>query len=380
MIVLRNKKLWLPLVIGLMLFAFLLFRFDDILQLVMKFMTIISPFILGIFMALMINLPMRRIDHWLNQIMRKSTLFPVRRGISLTLSLLIVLTIVTLLMVVIIPEIIVAVDRLIRVIPGLVKDLEKWLDQQNTSLRSMFGLTDANEGEVRNLFQRASAILMGGLSYSSTVVISAASYLLNVIVGLVFAIYLLFSKEKFKRQLDRLMTAALPQKTGEEAKKLLSRLIRAYSNFISGQMLQSFISSVLTVLVLWVFGFPYAVLIGLITFVAAFIPVFGPFISGFLGLLLVLTSNSSLALLFLLAFFVVQQIAGSVIYPRIMADAIDIPSLWVLVAVTVGGGIMGIPGMLFFIPLTAVAFHYLTEYVRNKEKQKALKEQTIDSV
>lgn len=377
---LRNRKSWLPLVIGLMLFAFFLFRFDDILQLIMKFMAIVSPFILGIFMALMINLPMRRIDHWLKIIMRKPMLFPVRRAISLTSSLLIVLAIVTVLMVVIIPEIIVAVDRLIRVIPGLIKDLEVWLDQQNTNLRAMFGLTETNEGEVRSLFQRASAILMGGLSYSSSVVISAASYLLNVIVGLVFAIYLLFSKEKVKNQMNRLLTVTLPGKTGEEAKKLISRLIKAYSNFISGQLLQSFISSFLTILTLLIFGFPYAVLIGLITFVAAFIPVFGPYISGFLGLLLVMTSNADLALWFLLAFFVVQQVSGSIIYPRIMADAIDIPSIWVLVAVTVGGGIMGIPGMLFFIPLTAVAFHYLSEYVRNKEKQKGIKEQTIDPV
>ncbi len=377
---LRNKKLWLPLVIGLMLFAFVLFRFNDILNLVMKFLTIVSPFILGVFFALMINLPMRRLDFWLKKLMPKPKLFPVRRAISLTLSLLVVLAIVTLLMVVIIPEIIVAVDRLIRVIPGLMKDLELWLDQQNTNLRALFGLTETNEGEVRSLFQRASGILMGGLSYSSTVVISAASYLFNVIVGLVFAIYLLFSKEKVKGQLYRLITAALPEKTAVHVRELVTRLLRAYSNFLSGQLLQSFISSLATVLVLWVFGFPYAVLIGLITFVAAFIPVFGPFISGFLGLLLVLTANPGLALWFLLAFFIVQQVAGSVIYPRIMSDAIDIPSIWVLVAVTVGGGIMGIPGMLLFIPLTAVAFHYLAEYVKRKEEQELIKEQPIDTV
>ncbi len=364
-----NRKLWLKSAIGVMLFAFFLYHFNAILALLMKFMAIISPFILGIFLALMINLPMRHLDFWLNKVLRKNALFPLRRAISLTLSLLIVLAIVTILLVVIIPEIIVAVERLIRVIPGLLKDLETWLDEQNTNLRALFGLTQTNEGEVRSLFQRASEFLMGGLSYSSTVVISAASYLLNIIVGLVFAIYLLFSKEKVKSQLNRFLSAALPEKSSEHARVLVARLIRSYSNFLAGQLLQSFISSLMTVLVMFIFGFPYAVLIGLITFVAAFIPVFGPFISGFLGLLLVLTSTPGMTLWFLLAFFVVQQVAGSVIYPRIMSDAIDIPSIWVLVAVTVGGGIMGIPGMLLFIPLAAVAFRYLAEYVQSKEQR-----------
>src|SRR5690606_18059332 len=134
------------------------------------------------------------------------------------------------------------------------------------------------------------------------------------------------------------------------------------SNFLSGQLLQAFISSLMTVAVLMIFGFPYAVLIGLITFVAAFIPVFGPFISGLLGMLLILTVDPGRTLWFLLAFFTVQQVAGSVIYPRIMSNAIDMPSIWVLVAVTLGGGIMGIPGMLLFIPLTAVTYHLIAEY------------------
>ncbi|HPY95502.1 MAG TPA: AI-2E family transporter, partial [Clostridia bacterium] len=130
---------------------------------------------------------------------------------------------------------------------------------------------------------------------------------------------------------------------------------------------------------LMVFGFPYAVLIGLITFVAAFVPVFGPFISGLLGVLLVLTVAPGQAMWFLLAFFVVQQLAGSVIYPRIMSSAIDIPSIWVLVAVTLGGGIMGIPGMLLFIPLMAVLYRLTAEFVQRRERQRANEENAVDS-
>ena len=302
----------------------------------------------------------------------KPALKKARRAISLTLSVLVVSVIIALLLVVIIPEVIGAVERLIRVIPGLLKNLETWLLERNANIRATLGLVETNEGDVRNLFQQAYQFLIGGLSYSSGVVISAAQYLVNFIVGLVFAIYLLFSKERIRGQLVRLMNAALPARVAVQAQKVVHMLIQAYSNFLAGQVLQAFISSVMTVLVLLVLGFPYAALIGLITFVAAFIPVFGPFISGLLGMLLVLTADPAQTPWFLLAFFIVQQLAGSVIYPRIMSGAIDIPSIWVLVAVTVGGGVMGIPGMLLFIPLVAVAYHLTAQYVEKKEQASPL--------
>ena len=157
-------------------------------------------------------------------------------------------------------------------------------------------------------------------------------------------------------------------------------LLKAYSNFIGGQLLQSILSSALTMAALAVFGFPYAVLIGLITFVASFIPIFGPYISGILGLLLVFTADPGQAGWFLLAFLLVQQLVGSVVYPRIMSGAIAIPSIWVLVAVTLGGGMFGIAGMLLFIPLAAVIYRLTAEHVRRREHRRAEKEQHIDSV
>lgn len=374
----QDKKRWLPLVLGLMLFGFALYRFDAIITLLQTFFAIISPFVIGIFMALLINLPMRHLDRALVFLNRYPPLTKAKRAISLTLSVLIVLLVISLLLVVIIPEVVAAVERLIRGIPALLKQLELWLVERNTNIRESLGLVETDENDVRQLFQQAYQFLIGGLSYSSGMVLSAAQYLINLIVGLVFAIYLLFSKERIKDQVRRFVQAVAPEKAGRQIVRVVDMLIKAYSNFLSGQMLQAFISSVMTGLLLMVLGFPYAVLIALITFVAAFIPVFGPFISGTLGMLLVLTADPSMTLFFLLVFFVVQQLAGSVIYPRIMSGAIDIPSIWVLVAVTLGGGIMGIPGMLLFIPITAVVYRLTAEYVRNKELKKQGKGVTLD--
>ncbi len=371
----------LPLVVGLMLLAFALYRFDAVVNLVRTFLAIVSPFIIGTFMALLINLPMRFLDRLPVFGSLGPKLSKVKRAMTLTLSLAIVLASIALLLVVIIPEIVTAVERLIRVIPGMLKDLETWLSDRNENIRTALGLAETDERDVRDLFQRAYQFLIGGLSATSGMVFSAAQTLLNLIVSLVFAIYLLFSKERIKSQLNRLIRAALPQKAGAFVQRLVRLLVQAYSNFLAGQCLQAFVSSLMTVAVMLLFGFPYAVLVGLITFVAAFIPIFGPFISGTLGTLLVLTADPGQTLWFLLAFFVVQQIAGSVVYPRIMSSAIDIPSIWVLVAVTLGGGVMGIPGMLLFIPLAAVAYRLTAEFVRGRETA-ALRqaEETHDSM
>lgn len=376
----QDRKRWLPLAIGLMLLAFALYRFDAIITLFKTLLSILTPFIMGLFMALLINLPLRLLERVIILPVTRPALQKMRRAITLSLSVLIVGVVIALLLIVIIPEVSGAVERLIRVIPGLLKDLELWLTERNANVRQTLGLAETNEGEVRDIFQRAYQFLVGGLSYSSGVVISAAGFLVNLVVGLVFAIYLLFSKEVIQNQFSRLLRSLLPPRVSRRALEVSRMLIRAYTNFLGGQLLQAFISSVLTTLVLIIFGFPYAVLIGLITFVSALIPVFGPFISGVLGMLLVLTVSPSQTLWFLLAFFIVQQLSGSVIYPRIMSNAIDIPSIWVLVAVTLGGGIMGIPGMLLFIPLTAVAFHLVSEYVSKKEQAARGTEQHIDTL
>lgn len=376
----RLGKKHLPLLVGLMLFAFALYRFDSLLALIFTFFSIISPFIIGFFVALIINLPMRLLDRLLSFMDRSVFLKKFRRGISLTLSVGIVAFVISLLFIVIIPEVIAAVERLIKVIPGLLKDLEIWVSHQNESIRNSLGLVETNEQEVRSLFEQAYRFLIGGLTYSSGVVVSTAQFLISFIVSLVFAIYLLFSKENIQDQVSRLTKAALPPKASHHVQRIVQMLVKAYANFISGQILQAFLSSFLTVAVLLVFGFPYAVLIGLITFAASFIPVFGPYLSGILGMLLVLTVEPGQTLWFLLAFFIVQQVAGSVIYPRIMSSAIDIPSIWVLVAVTIGGGVMGIAGMLLFIPLMAVAYHLTAEFVhkREMEKEKTAREKFVD--
>ena len=294
-----------------------------------------------------------------------------RRALSLTLSVLLVLVIITLLLLVIIPEISGAINKLIKVIPGLLKQLEGWLTEKNALIRANMGLNSADEGAVREQFNRAYQVLLGGLNQSPMVVKTATQWVFNFFIGLVFAIYILFSKETLKAQVNALLDAHLSTPRATWTKKVIGMTVHTFGSFLGGQCLQSFLMGLLTTGALALFGFPYAVLIGLISFVCAFIPLLGPYLAGIVGAILVFTARPESTLWFVLLFFVVQQVEGSVVYPRIMSNAIEIPSLWVLVAVTLGGGIMGIPGMLLLIPITAVIYRLVKESTAARLEKKA---------
>ncbi len=352
--------------LGFLLLAFLLYRIDSVLMLLDRLLAILSPFFLGSLIALIINLPMRSLERKLSFLNRSAALRRLKRPICLTVSVILLFAAVGVMLVVIIPQIAAAVENLIAAVPELLRQLEQWLLERNAGLRSVLGLAETDETAVREQFVKAYNFLLGGLNYSPTLVLSAAQVMVNAAVGLVFATYLLYSKERIRGQLHLAADAWLGRKQGARLKRVAGLLVSAYSSFIGGQCLQALISAFLTWLALLVFGVPYAMLVGLIVFVTAFIPIFGPYISGFIGLLLVFTADASKTLWFIVIFMTVQQAIGSLVYPRIMSSAVDMPSIWVLVAVTAGGGVMGVTGMLLAIPLAAVAYRLLAEKTHSR--------------
>lgn len=354
-------------VVGLLLLAFVLYRVDAVIDLMKKLLSILAPFVVGTLMALLINLPLQFLENRIELPPGKPHLFKIRRAACLSVSVLVVLSVFVVLLLVIVPQVVTAVESLIQALPSLIDQLEAWLSQQSANLREIMGLSSTDESSVREQFQSVYNFLIGGISYSSNVVLSAAQLVINALVGLVFAIYLLFSKERIKQQLLRVSDAYLGPRRSFQLRRVLDLLVDAFSNFIGGQLLQALLSSLLTWTVMAIFGMPYATLVSFIVFAMAFIPIFGPYLSGVIGTLLVLTQEPGKALWFLLLFFVVQQLEGSLVYPRIMSNAVDMPSIWILVAVTLGGGIMGILGMLLFIPLAAVAYRILGEETVRRE-------------
>lgn len=358
-----ERKRTIVTIILLMMLAFLMSRFEGVMDVIGKLLAILSPFIIGTVIALLVNLPMRFLEKYFAFFNKTPLLRRLKRPICLLLSVLFVAAVVVLIMLVIIPEVVSAVESTVLVLPGAIKQAVDWINSLGITLRANLDLGVPTETDVQGQIESIYNFLVGGIMGSTAIIQSAANWVMNTLIGFIFAIYLLASKERLMGQFRSLTTAYLKRSTADRVQRVFHLTVDTFSDFISGQCLQALSSALLTWGFLALFGIPYAVLIGLLVFITAFVPIFGPFISGALGIVLVYSQDATLIWWFLLIFFIVQQVSGSLIYPRIMASAIDLPSIWVLVSVTVGGGLMGLAGMLFFIPFTAVLYNLLGEDV-----------------
>ena len=358
-----ERKRTIVTIILLMMLAFLMSRFEGVMDVIGKLLAILSPFIIGTVIALLVNLPMRFLEKYFTFFNKTPLLRRLMRPLCLLLSVLFVAAVVVLIMLVIIPEVVSAVESTVRVLPDAIKQAVDWINSLGITLRANLDLSVPTETDVQGQIESIYNFLVGGIMGSTAIIQSAANWVMNTLIGFIFAIYLLASKERLMGQFRSLTTAYLKRSTADRVQRVFHLTVDTFSDFISGQCLQALSSALLTWGFLALFGIPYAVLIGLLVFITAFVPIFGPFISGALGIVLVYSQDATLIWWFLLIFFIVQQVSGSLIYPRIMASAIDLPSIWVLVSVTVGGGLMGLAGMLFFIPFTAVLYNLLGEDV-----------------
>lgn len=202
-----------------------------------------------------------------------------------------------------------------------------------------------------------------GTVLSSTV--SAAMSVINGLttffIGFVFAIYILLQKETLGRQVRKVLRAFLPERTGAVILEIAALTERTFSNFLTGQCLEAVILGLMFFATLTVMRYPYAVLIGVLIAFTALIPIFGAFIGCFVGAFLILMVNPMQALVFVIVFLILQQIEGNLIYPHVVGNSVGLPSIWVLAAVTIGGSVMGITGMLIFIPLCSVFYSLLRD-------------------
>ena len=190
------------------------------------------------------------------------------------------------------------------------------------------------------------------------------------VIALIFSFYILLQKEKLGRQGRQVLYALLPERRADRTLEILRLSSRTFSSFLSGQCLEACILGTLFVAAMTIFRMPYALLVGVLIAFTALIPIFGAFVGLGIGAFLMLMVNPMDALIFTITFFVLQQIEGNLIYPHVVGGSVGLPSIWVLVAVTVGGSMMGVVGMLLFIPLCSVLYALLREAVHGRLAQK----------
>ena len=195
---------------------------------------------------------------------------------------------------------------------------------------------------------------------------SIISGIINVVIALVFALYILSQKERLSSQGRRIISAYLPVRAGDRILEICSLLYRNFSSFIAGQCLEAVILGTMFVIFMSIFHMPYALVVGVLIAVTALIPIVGAFIGCAVGAFLILINNPLQAFWFVVLFFVLQQIEGNLIYPKVVGNSIGLPSIWVLMAVSIGSSLFGVIGILLFIPLMSTCYALLRESVNRR--------------
>ena len=369
------KKLFV-LAAGCILFAWLVLDTARATAMFSAVWGLISPFVVGAGIAFVFNVPMRAIERQLADI-RKTGL---RRGLSILLTILCLVLIIMFVFEMLIPQIRLTVESLSQTIPVFVEGL---------AAKLMVMMQD--HPEMRDWIQEAlkletldwNGILKETLGFLSnqvsTVMGSAVSVIgsvtgaiINGVVSTAFAIYCLARKEILARQGRRLLYSLISEQHADQVVRVLRLTNSTFSNFISGQCLEACILGCLFAVAMAIFKMPYISLVSVVIAVTALIPVVGAFVGCILGAFFILVNNPIQALTFVIMFLIIQQLENNLIYPRVVGTSIGLPGMWVLVAVTVGGDLMGVGGMLLMIPVTSVIYALLREFTEKRLAERGI--------
>lgn len=336
-------------------------------------MRIVFPFILGGAMAFILNIPMHFLE---GRVFAKAKKKKLVRPVSLVLSILFVVAILQIVLVVVIPEIAATFAGISKNIETFLPKLEQWLTEAFPDSEQLEMWIESLEFNWDKILQSAVNFLKNGagnvLSSTVTVAKTVISTLMNFFVGFVFACYILLQKEKLSVQVKKVLYAFLPRHAVEKTLQVAALSYKTFSNFVTGQCLEAVILGTMFFVSMSVLRFPYALLVGVLIAFTALIPIFGAFIGCVLGTFLILVSNPVQAIGFVILFFVLQQVEGNLIYPHVVGGSVGLPSIWVLVAVTVGGSLMGVVGMLIFIPLSSVLYALFKGWVHKRLEDRGI--------
>ena len=335
------------------------------------------PFALGGAIAFILNVPMTALERWLfpEEKTAKSKLKKkLARPLCMILSILLVLGVISLVIFVVVPELGSTVVGLGASVEAFIPRAQEWLEdifQNNEQIVAWIESLEMNwEKAVETAWSFFSSGAGSVLSSTMTVAKTIISAVTNFFIGFVFACYVLLQKEKLGEQCRKLLAAVFPGKQVDYILHVCSLSHRTFSSFITGQCMEAVILGAMFFVAMNLLRFPYALLVGVLVAFTALIPIFGAFIGCVVGAFLILMVNPAQALGFIVLFQVLQQIEGNLIYPRVVGNSVGLPAIWVLAAVTVGGNLMGILGMLIFIPIVSVLYALLREWMYGRLEEK----------
>lgn len=382
----QNEKqryfFWLKILLTIAALTLGVIYFEQICAFVKEGFSILSPFLIGALIAFILNLPMRSIERVLFGKAKSKFALKIKRPVSMILSIIFICGLLTLLIFAVVPQVVETARMMPDKISAFWYSTLDWLENliaqypEETEM-IMVEINKLSEMEIdwqSVLIQIKDFFFTGfGGSFIKNIFTFTGKIgggIFNAVIAFIFSIYILAQKEKLCMQGKRIMSAFLSEKAYHKVAKVLSVLMTNFSNFIAGQCIEAVVLGVLTMIAMAIFGFDYILLVGVLVAFTALIPVVGGFIGCGIGAFLFLMDNPMTALWFIILFVVVQQIEGNLIYPYVVGNSVGLPSMWILAAITIGGSVMGIGGMLFFIPLFSTAYMLLRDAVNERNSEK----------
>ena len=298
------------------------------------------------------------------------------RPVSLLTSLLLVVAVILVVIFIVAPELGKTFVSLGKTISDFIPEMQDWVEELFNGNPAVVSWVQELEFDWNKIISTAVDFLKSGagdvLNSTYSIAKSLISGLATFFIGFVFACYIVLQKEKLSVQVQKVLYALLKEKTVKRVLQVSSLCYRTFLNFLTGQCVEAVILGSMFFVVMSVLQFPYALLVGILIAFTALIPIFGAFIGCVIGAFLILMVSPVKALAFVIMFLILQQIEGNFIYPHVVGNSVGLPSIWVLVAVSLGGSLMGIAGMLIFIPAASVVYSLFRGFINTRLKRKKI--------
>ena len=356
-------KSFLKIGIGAFLLYLAIHYWDGAVMFFAKVLSAASPLLIGAILAYLVNLLLTRFESWYFPRSTRKAVALSRRPVCMAGAYLVLIAVVVLVIALVVPQLVACIQLIVAELPGAFSNAVKFLSEHEMLSDELAKTLSAIDWQSR--VGQILKVVSSGLGSVVDVVVSTVTSLfsgiVSALIGIIFSVYLLLSKETLLSQFRKLGKLVLRPTVQAEVRYVLRVLNETFHKFIVGQCTEAVILGVLCTVGMLIFRMPYATMIGALVAFTAIIPIAGAYIGAIVGAFMIMTVSPMSALGFLIFLVVLQQFEGNIIYPKVVGTSIGLPGIWVLAAITVGGGIAGIPGMLLGVPLVAALYRILRE-------------------
>lgn len=370
------KKILLIITFAILLYMGLN-NFSKVTNVIKTIIGIISPFIIGMCIAFIVSVLLKFIEGKWDYIFKKSKgsiSQKIKRPICVVISFVIIIGLIFVLLFLVIPEVGRTIAEIAQTIPYYIEKLEYFWNQMSSELENIYVNIPPMQINWKELGATVADFLTkGSMSiFNTTLGITTSIFngILNLVIGFVFSIYLLFQKENLSRQTKKVLYAYMKEKRVESIITIARMANKTFSKFVTGQLTEAFIIGILCYIGMNIFSMPYATMVSALIGFTALIPLVGAFIGTAVGAFMIIMVDPMKALWFVIFIIVLQQLEGNLIYPRVVGKSVGLPGMWVLVAITIGGSILGIIGMLLSVPICSLLYALLRLSVNNRLAKK----------